>query len=83
MRTIISFLELKDSELSNKLIKLPDNAINVSPDDKEMNFALTQLRRKRIISIKEDGTYIIPSEFLPLFKYYSIIKAFDHTIIYE
>lgn len=82
MRTIISFLDLSEN-VDNEMLRLPQKSIEISPEDKELNFAYNQLKKRKIIYPKTEGTFIRPKEFFAYFKFFSIIKSFDHTIIYE
>ena len=82
MRKIASFMELSQ-EQNEVMVKVPEAALEIQAEDREIEDAISEMKKKNIIFSKSDGLYIQPKDFLDNFEYHSIIKAFDHTIIYE
>lgn len=83
MRKIITFMDLKQENPGDKPLKLSEESIKIDPEDRDQNAAHAQLKKLKMITVQTDGTYIFPEHFLSHFKYFSIVKTFDHTIIYE
>ncbi len=82
LRKIISYLETEDLNNNNESIPLSKQAID-SYDEKETAEALNQLIKLGIIQLKDNVPYIQPANIIKSFKYYNIVKSFDHTIVYS
>lgn len=84
MRTIISFLDENETQSSSDaIIKISKGALLIDEDDEEKNEAFSQLKRLKIIHEEKDLVLVNSELVINYFKYYSIIKSFDHTVIYE
>ena len=82
MRNVASFMEL-NQEQTEVMVKIPEVALTIQAEDREIEEAINEMKKKNIIYSKSDGLYIQPKSFLDDFEYHSIIKSFDHTIVHE
>lgn len=83
LRKIISFIDEKDFDEKGKVVEIPEKAIHFKDDDEDSLAAFNQLKKLRLIHPQKDGVYTEPAVIVKLFKYYSIVKSFDHTIVHN
>jgi CRP-like cAMP-binding protein len=84
MRTVISFLGQSSKDNTEQdHIEIATDALNITDDDEEKCEAFNQLKRLSILIDNCGNISIDAKEIVYLFKYHSIIKSFDDTVIYE
>lgn len=81
MRTILTQTSFVNANQSNR-IALHINDINPYDED-ETNKALKNLVKHKLLALDEDMVVLKIDDFARLFRFYSVVKTFDHTIIYE
>jgi CRP/FNR family transcriptional regulator len=81
MRNIISFMDLSQSNATNKRLKLSAESTTIHGEDQDLEVAHSQLKKLKLIFSQSDGLYIQPTDFLAAFNYHSIIKKFDRSMI--
>ncbi len=83
LRNIISYIEEDNHQEADQLVRLPSDALAFDAEDEEMNIGFTQIKRVKLIQVHNDGIYINPPQVIELYKYYSVVKSFDHTVVYS
>lgn len=85
IRKILTYLEddKNKSEDEGHLYLLPKEAIKLGSHEEEMNSAFTQLKNIKLLQVKPHGVYIEPEKLIKLFQFHTIIKSFDHTVVYS
>lgn len=85
MRRALSLIdEEKTSSQSSNSMKISKNSLEIQPEEDDKVDALKSLIRLNIFSNSNDEYITIDIDnLIKQFKYHSIIKSFDHTIVYE
>lgn len=85
LRKALTYLEEgKNDEVNGKLVHLPSEAVSLEDiHDGDWAHAMGQLKKIKAFQVVDNGIVFDPEEMVKLFRFHTIIKSFDHTVVYE